>query len=268
MSFNEVERVTANLNQIAGSFEDIIYADAPVGAIIPYGGSTAPTGWLICNGAAVSRTTYSDLFAVIGTKYGAGDGSTTFNLPDAEAGAVLYPAAEIGSGIAGSVYIIKAVKTALPTDFQTALEEKQDIADDALETTSKEIVGAINEINGSLQRKSSEVVTYNTAIITQASSSATITSIGKNLSHVGFLLTITDTTTEIPANTELFRIADFGRININNITFIAGRAGQAINLYTDFDSTDNDICIVKTGQAISGVASLRGEFTRMHNLPT
>lgn len=42
---------------------------------------TAPTGWLICDGAAVSRTTYADLFAVIGTTYGSGDGSTTFNLP-------------------------------------------------------------------------------------------------------------------------------------------------------------------------------------------
>lgn len=156
MSFNEVNQVTGELNQAAGSFEDIVYADAPVGAIIPYGGSTAPAGWLLCNGAAVSRTTYSDLFAVIGTKYGAGDGTTTFNLPDAEAGAVLYPAAEIGSGIAGSVYIIKAVKTSLPTDFQTALEEKQDIADYTLETTSKEIVGAINEVNSGLSDISNE----------------------------------------------------------------------------------------------------------------
>jgi microcystin-dependent protein len=43
---------------------------------------TAPNGWLLCNGAAVSRTTYADLFAVIGTTFGTGDGSTTFNIPD------------------------------------------------------------------------------------------------------------------------------------------------------------------------------------------
>jgi len=43
---------------------------------------TAPTGWLLCNGDAVSRTTYADLFAVIGTTYGSGNGSTTFNVPD------------------------------------------------------------------------------------------------------------------------------------------------------------------------------------------
>jgi microcystin-dependent protein len=60
------------------------YADrmAPVGAVMAFARSTVPTGWLKCNGAAVSRTTYADLFAAIGTTYGAGDGSTTFNLPD------------------------------------------------------------------------------------------------------------------------------------------------------------------------------------------
>ena len=49
---------------------------------MPYGSTTIPENWLLCNGQAVSRTTYSDLFAVIGTSYGDGDGSTTFNLPD------------------------------------------------------------------------------------------------------------------------------------------------------------------------------------------
>ena len=49
---------------------------------LPWAGPTAPPGWFICNGTAVSRTTYSALFASIGTTYGVGDGSTTFNLPD------------------------------------------------------------------------------------------------------------------------------------------------------------------------------------------
>lgn len=48
-----------------------------------YGGATAPTGYLLCDGSAVSRTTYADLFAVLSTTYGVGDGSTTFNVPDA-----------------------------------------------------------------------------------------------------------------------------------------------------------------------------------------
>lgn len=54
----------------------------PIGAISEYAGATAPTNWLICDGSAISRTTYADLFNVIGTRYGTGDGSTTFNLPD------------------------------------------------------------------------------------------------------------------------------------------------------------------------------------------
>lgn len=54
----------------------------PVGVIKEYAGSSAPSGYLECNGAAVSRVTYSTLFGVIGVTYGAGDGVTTFNLPD------------------------------------------------------------------------------------------------------------------------------------------------------------------------------------------
>jgi microcystin-dependent protein len=61
----------------------------PTGSVIPYAGASAPSatlsgvvGWLLADGTAVSRTTYATLYAVVGTTYGAGDGSTTFNLPD------------------------------------------------------------------------------------------------------------------------------------------------------------------------------------------
>jgi phage-related tail fiber protein len=54
----------------------------PVGTVIYYSANTPPTNFIKANGDAVSRTTYSDLFTVIGTTYGAGDGSTTFNVPD------------------------------------------------------------------------------------------------------------------------------------------------------------------------------------------
>lgn len=54
----------------------------PIGSIVPYGSATAPTNWLVCDGSAVSRTTYAELFAAIGTSFGAGNGSTTFNLPN------------------------------------------------------------------------------------------------------------------------------------------------------------------------------------------
>lgn len=55
---------------------------APVGVMVEFAGSSAPDGWLLCDGSAVSRTTYADLFDEIGTTWGSGDGSTTFNVPD------------------------------------------------------------------------------------------------------------------------------------------------------------------------------------------
>lgn len=55
---------------------------APPGTVVAYGGTTAPQGWLLCDGSAVSRSTYADLFAAIGTNFGSGDGSSTFHVPD------------------------------------------------------------------------------------------------------------------------------------------------------------------------------------------
>lgn len=56
--------------------------DLPSGSLQMFAGTTAPSGWIMCDGSAISRTTYAALFAVVGTTYGVGDGSTTFNLPD------------------------------------------------------------------------------------------------------------------------------------------------------------------------------------------
>ena len=57
-------------------------AGVPAGAIMAFARNSAPSGWLAANGSAVSRATYATLFTAIGTTYGSGDGSTTFNLPD------------------------------------------------------------------------------------------------------------------------------------------------------------------------------------------
>lgn len=61
---------------------DVVALLLPPGMVAPYTASSAPTGWLMCEGATVSRTTYANLFAVVGTNFGSGDGSTTFHLPD------------------------------------------------------------------------------------------------------------------------------------------------------------------------------------------
>ncbi len=76
-----------------GSFQ------APTGCVQMFAGGVVPSGWLLCNGQALSRTTYAALFATIGTAYGAGNGSTTFNIPNMEASFPRMQAA--ARGVAG-----------------------------------------------------------------------------------------------------------------------------------------------------------------------
>jgi microcystin-dependent protein len=56
--------------------------EMPIGVCVPYAGSAAPPGWLLCDGSAISRVDYANLFAICGTAYGVGNGTTTFNIPD------------------------------------------------------------------------------------------------------------------------------------------------------------------------------------------
>lgn len=74
----------ASLNNLFNQLQALVAPDLPIttGQQSYYAGSSAPSGWLLCDGTAVSRATYATLFALVGTTYGAGDGSTTFNLPD------------------------------------------------------------------------------------------------------------------------------------------------------------------------------------------
>lgn len=80
---NYVDGVTSNIQT---QIDNIV--TMPSGSVTAYAGSSAPSGWLLCYGQAVSRSTYSDLFSAIGTTYGVGDGATTFNLPDARGRAI------------------------------------------------------------------------------------------------------------------------------------------------------------------------------------
>ncbi len=68
-------------NSALGS-QSISLLTLPAGSLIDYAGTVEPSGWLLCDGRAVSRTVYASLFSALGTAYGTGDGSTTFNIPD------------------------------------------------------------------------------------------------------------------------------------------------------------------------------------------
>jgi len=92
----------ANIKTALKSYFDTLYV--ATGTVVDFAGSTAPTGWLLCDGSEVSRTTYAALFAVIGTTYGSGDGSTTFNLPDARGKATVgYKSGDSDFGALGNV---------------------------------------------------------------------------------------------------------------------------------------------------------------------
>lgn len=70
------------MSKLVSTHSTTIYDFSPIGAIIAFPVAAIPSGWLECNGQAVSRTAFTELFVLIGTTYGGGDGSTTFNLPD------------------------------------------------------------------------------------------------------------------------------------------------------------------------------------------
>lgn len=79
---SEPNKLKNLLRTMALSIHAAFASVSPSGLISAYAGATAPTGWILCDGSAVSRTTYAALFAAIGTTYGSGDGSTTFNVPN------------------------------------------------------------------------------------------------------------------------------------------------------------------------------------------
>jgi len=82
VSSTELGYLSGVTSGIQSQINSLSTGSVPAGSVIWYGKSIAPSGFLECNGAAISRTTYSNLFSVIGTTFGTGDGSTTFNLPD------------------------------------------------------------------------------------------------------------------------------------------------------------------------------------------
>jgi phage-related tail fiber protein len=81
-SSTQIPVLAINAKGQVTSASETAVSGVPIGAVEFFAMSTAPSGWLKANGAAVSRTTYASLFAAISTTFGVGDGSTTFNVPD------------------------------------------------------------------------------------------------------------------------------------------------------------------------------------------
>lgn len=92
---------SGSLTAVNKAYEAIVDAIVPVGAVLPFYGSRPPKNWLLCYGQEVSRTDYKDLFDVIGTSSGSGNGSTTFNVPDLK-GKVIYGQGSTDALVTGS----------------------------------------------------------------------------------------------------------------------------------------------------------------------
>jgi microcystin-dependent protein len=136
----------AKASQLAGGVAPVM----PAGVILPFGGATAPTGWLVCDGSQVSRSQYADLFAAIGTAHGAGDGSSTFHLPDfrgrflrgADGGAARDPdrasrtAANSGGAVGDAVGSVQGNATAKNGLSGTAAGQSYDVANRGLSSGS------------------------------------------------------------------------------------------------------------------------------------
>lgn len=90
-----------------------------IGSINLFAGAAAPSGYLVCNGAAVSRSTYSELFDTIGTMYGAGDGSTTFNLPDLTGKVAMGCSSTYLQGVAGGEETHALTSSEIPAHAHT-----------------------------------------------------------------------------------------------------------------------------------------------------
>jgi microcystin-dependent protein len=94
----------------------------PTGAVMPFAMNAAPSGWLAANGSAVSRTTYAALFAAIGTTYGAGDGSSTFTLPDLRGYFVRGSGTNAADGTASGTFGAKQAQSSLTATLATSTD--------------------------------------------------------------------------------------------------------------------------------------------------
>jgi microcystin-dependent protein len=103
-----------NTTQIATT-AFVLANGVPTGGLVMWGTGTAPSGWLLCDGAAVNRTTYAALFAVISTTFGVGDGSTTFNLPN-YTNRVPYGTTVGATGGSADAVVVSHTHTATSTD--------------------------------------------------------------------------------------------------------------------------------------------------------
>lgn len=119
----------------------------PVGAVVPYTAGSAPTGFLVCDGSAVSRTTYSALFGIIGTTYGLGDNNTTFNLPNLEDKIPVGVSGSKGLGTTGGSETHALTESEMPRHEHGVAGDRTFVTSINTSTVAVNSVGSADPIN-------------------------------------------------------------------------------------------------------------------------
>lgn len=202
---------------------------AKVGDIKFIGSQTVPTGWLHCNGATVSRTTYADLFAAIGTVWGEGDGATTFHLPDFRG------------------FVPRGWDNAAGRDPNTA---------------TLTITGAANNGSGLIRLTMASTSTLTTGM------TVTVRSVGgvPNATGNWVITVISGTTVDLVASTWSGTYTSGGTLNVRYALYSGGAVGDAVGSYQSdllkaHTHTDTSVTFSTGAQSGSNVSSVNGNTT-------
>jgi microcystin-dependent protein len=173
----------------------------PSGTIVGYGAASAPTGWLLCDDSAVSRSTYARLFAVIGTGYGVGDGSSTFNVPDLRDKVPLGKGTNNGTlgtttgSAGGSSVLASATKSGVTTAASNTGTGTTGSANTGTGTTGSGTSGSGTTGSGTSGNSTSTTVATNTAAAASTTAAANTGSGTTGTANTGTGNTNTTTTT-------------------------------------------------------------------------
>ena len=156
MASNAVTNAKIGVNTIfADNIEDLQVTRSklanseriPTGVVMPYAGTAAPTGWSICDGSAISRTTYANLFSVTSTAFGVGDGSTTFNIPNLSDRLLLGKGSN-NSSLGATTAAMSASSTKTSTSVSISAHSNvstQSVSTGVKDASSVTVIGALND---------------------------------------------------------------------------------------------------------------------------